>query len=272
MADSYYATALLGAALCLMTSLLSQKLGATPTGSPSSAHPSPYCRGLTPGATTVAHPDFCHRYFDCTEPGDGVNVYHLAPYERECPYLTLYDEVKGQCLPFTEVTCHGRLELKDPCDYSAYQCHGPNCRPCSIEKPSCVGYSDGKMYWPGREDSGFWVQCQSEYVTSHGQCEMDVDGAVRLFSMETSQCLRYNDMISTVCLQQQQHGSLRSLWAHETDCRSYYDCGHAHATPTSTSRDFVVTCPGSQLFDVASQRCEDFTKVTCEGRRKARTL
>jgi len=121
MADFHHMKVVLGLAVCLMTSLLSRDVDASPASSLDSSHP---CRDLQPGVTTVAHPEFCHRYFNCTQPNDNTNVY-LSPYELECPYLTLYSEVTGQCEHFTEVKCDERLELKDPCDFSANQVKAP---------------------------------------------------------------------------------------------------------------------------------------------------
>ncbi|XP_069142701.1 uncharacterized protein [Argopecten irradians] len=127
----------------------------------------------------------CAKYIHC--PASGDLVLPVIPEVRECPYPLLYDEDSKQCAHPDSVKCGDRFEPKDPCDYTANQCEGPNCVPCSARHPSCSGRPDGLNVWPGREQTPYFVVCRGERVIYQGLCPHGNKG--RIFDPKASGCV-----------------------------------------------------------------------------------
>ncbi|XP_012937508.1 uncharacterized protein LOC106011655, partial [Aplysia californica] len=122
------------------------------------------------------------------------------------------------------------------------------------------------MYWPGREGTGFWVECRSERTVMQGQCGRADDGSYKIFSAQYSRCAAYSEIVSEIC---QWTGG---LIPHEKDCHRYYDCSfHDPAMPQGSPLAYLVTCPYPQLFSVHSRKCEDYKLVSCGPRTEVKT-
>ena len=65
-----------------------------------------------------AHPDMCHRYYDCHSTSNDTNNPQFQPVEHECAYPQLFDDVNKTCAHFSEVECGDRLEAKNPCGFT----------------------------------------------------------------------------------------------------------------------------------------------------------
>ncbi|XP_069100906.1 uncharacterized protein [Argopecten irradians] len=127
----------------------------------------------------------CAKYMYCPFPRElGTPA---IPEVRECAYPLLYDEDMKRCAHPDFVKCGDRFEPKDPCDYKANQCEGPNCVPCSARHPSCSGRPDGLNVWPGREQTPYFVVCRGERVIYQGLCPQGNKG--RIFDPEASGCV-----------------------------------------------------------------------------------
>ncbi|OWF42968.1 hypothetical protein KP79_PYT12117 [Mizuhopecten yessoensis] len=127
----------------------------------------------------------CAKYTNCPVPREmGMPI---IPEVQECPYPLLYDEDSKGCAYPDTVKCGDRIEPKDPCDYRANQCEGPNCVPCSVRHPSCSGRPDGLNVWAGREKTPYFVVCRGERVVHQGLCPQGDKG--RMFDPEISGCV-----------------------------------------------------------------------------------
>ncbi|XP_060066265.1 uncharacterized protein LOC132546564 [Ylistrum balloti] len=126
----------------------------------------------------------CARYIACPVPKEtGTPV---IPEVQECPYPLLYDEESQRCAYPETVKCGDRTEPKDPCDYKANQCQGPNCVPCSDRHPGCSGRPDGLNVWSGREKTPYFVVCRGERVVYQGLCPQGNKG--QIFDPEIKGC------------------------------------------------------------------------------------
>ncbi|XP_033744422.1 uncharacterized protein LOC117330326 [Pecten maximus] len=127
----------------------------------------------------------CARYIHCPVPRElGTPV---IPEVQECPYPLLYDEDSKLCAYPDSINCGDRIEPKDPCEYKANQCEGPNCVPCSARHPSCTGQPDGLNVWPGREQTPYFVVCRGDRVIYQGLCPEG--NKERIFDPEAAGCV-----------------------------------------------------------------------------------
>ncbi|KAK3745049.1 hypothetical protein RRG08_037664 [Elysia crispata] len=140
----------------------------------------------------VAHENLCHHYFDCSSPYDDQPLPFVEPYEKECPYPQQFSTETNQCEDYSTVDCGDRQEMVDPCDYHANMCSGPNCRSCRAKFASCQEQPDGIMYWPGREGTGFCVECQDQRTRGQGDCGADLKGRMKIFDPDTGRCVMYH--------------------------------------------------------------------------------
>ncbi|KAK7490053.1 hypothetical protein BaRGS_00018753 [Batillaria attramentaria] len=222
------------------------------------------------GASRFQNPFLCNRYFDCNA-ADAMGNPFLMEHEQECPYPLLYNTFTKTCQEPEMVDCAGRIEPKNPCDYSVNMCAGPHCRPCESRFASCENMTDGLHPWPMPDIRGesmvHYVECRSERNLGQGVC-FPMNGTLYVFSRTLRQCVPYDQVIFEQC-----SSTLQRL-PHNADCHRYYDCGgyeYMRGDAPIDSSQFLATCPYPMLFNVPSRRCQNFQTILCIGRFEAKT-
>ncbi|GFO29148.1 chitin binding beak protein 1 [Plakobranchus ocellatus] len=219
------------------------------------------------GVRMAPHDTLCHHYFDCSVAYEDQPIPFFQPYERECPYPQQFSTETNQCEDFEKVDCGQRQEFADACDYSFNKCWGPNCRSCQSQFASCRDQPDGIMDWPGREGTGFWVECRGQRTVAQGECGSDNMGRMKVFNGDMGKCVMYYEVVSQMC---QWTDGAYDL-PHYSDCHKYYDCTNSSGKSAKTEDDLVRVCPYPQLFSVRTAKCEDFEQVDCGSRREVFT-
>ncbi|XP_069104084.1 LOW QUALITY PROTEIN: uncharacterized protein [Argopecten irradians] len=144
---------------------------------PASVHD--FCRKNP--TTVFPHVADCARYYNCS---DNLEDPVFGPYLRECRYPELFNIVRLQCVPPKEANCRWRLEPKNPCDYMYNQyCPEPDCEPCEIRFPGCVGRTDGRHPVSNTEDKYF--VCSGGMFVSIDKCR----GALGSYDPVARQCV-----------------------------------------------------------------------------------
>ncbi|XP_035826462.1 uncharacterized protein LOC101857459 [Aplysia californica] len=197
----------------------------------------------------IPHPDFCQRYYNCSDHSD-KRMSYLGKFEEECDYPDLFDYVLLKCMSFKVAKCaEGTKVGVQPCDYVRNQCVSSHCEPCSFRAPSCLGKPDGlhentiKLWTP------FHVRCESNRSVEFLECPFQPpDSRFRmLFSPERKACIplweipKEKSGLQPDCAEKEEG---RFFATDESD-RVFYDC------PFSK----VFFCDKEEVFSEESQKC-----------------
>ncbi|KAH9514773.1 hypothetical protein Btru_023610 [Bulinus truncatus] len=206
---------------------------------------------------TAVFPDLgkCSLFYDCSQ-----DSWHpaLKPYQSECAYPRLFDQLTSSCASFLEVTCGRRRETIQPCDYVVGHCVDAGCIPCVA---SCLGLRDGSNAYPGRVLTGFYLVCQRERTIDIRTC---AEGSI--FDPQMRTCLME---ISSQTLEIYCANNPDGRLLHPSECSMFYSCTQQNNTqvnPNLPAR--AVECKYPYLVDSGTLTCKPHTLVKCGGRRE----
>ncbi|KAK6990131.1 hypothetical protein BgiMline_013406, partial [Biomphalaria glabrata] len=203
-------------------------------------------RECSRGASLLAHPQLCHRFYNCSLVVETSSI--LGRYQDECPYPQYFDTLEKVCKPYSEVSCLDRLEVKDKCEYSkAYECTDvEHCEDCQAVFPSCQGLTDGIYPNPEKLWTTFYLTCTDERVATF-TCPPFLDKP-GIFSPRDKKCVSLYEVSSSdnflgrkpTCV-----SKLPGTYPVLQDPRVYYSCPGPQ----------VAYCPEGSVFSQQTQTC-----------------
>ncbi|KAL4228860.1 hypothetical protein ACF0H5_011900 [Mactra antiquata] len=217
----------------------------------------------------IPNPQHCGQYFDCRKTA--------PPYLAECQYPQLFSQFTLRCDDFRSVTCNGRPEFKQPCEYQQNVCNTGDlsCIPCPQRLPSCINLSDGNHAYPGREGTASYITCLSGRTMDVSQCPQGIfDRFRRECSKPTTVApttlpttKRTTTHAATTTISRSDPNSYCRTHPYDTledttNCAKYYDCRDIFTTPYIKPKE----CQYPLLYHPIIRACADFSIVQCEKR------
>ncbi|XP_071083484.1 uncharacterized protein [Haliotis cracherodii] len=148
------------------------------------------CRAEGNGrACLFASPTNCATYINCSKTVDDDIYDNMPAYAGECEYPSYFNGVTGGCDDFTRVSCGGKEEPREPCQYARNLCgRSAHCKPCVYRYASCANKPDGVQPWEGRSWTPYFAECKNQRTLYSGSCASSRSGQPRIFSVETNRC------------------------------------------------------------------------------------
>ncbi|XP_041355816.1 uncharacterized protein LOC121373314 [Gigantopelta aegis] len=214
-----------------------------------------YCTS-TPSAI-FSSPTDCAKYIDCSAQSHNAK---LNPFENECDYPMLFNQVTKRCEIYNKVNCGTRPVPKAPCDYTVGYCVTPtSCIDCAA---TCVGKTNGKHTYPGTASTNKYIVCQDERTMDVAICTTG-----QIFDPFVAQCAAEmsTESLNSIC---SSNPTLKL--EHPGECAQYYDC--SKTTAFGNFRKFVKECYYPFLFDPNDSTCKNPSLVTCGSRSEPKSL